>query len=97
MTLKILNALALFVLSVISLTALRATPLFPFMIPHNAREPIAHQIFLLSPNKQVEIEFPISPVSRTGLLPYRSEIFPQTIAVQNCATKNTEANNGKYK
>lgn len=81
--LKILNAFALFVLSVISLTALRATPLFPFITPHNAREPIAHHIFLLSPNKHVEIELPINPVNSTGLLPYRSDIFPHIIAVQN--------------
>lgn len=89
--LKILKALALFVLSVISLTALRATPLLPFIIPHKAREPMAHQIFLLSPNKQLETELPINPVSKTGLLPNRSEIFPQIIAVQNCAMKNTDA------
>lgn len=55
----------------------------PFMIPQKAREATAHHKFLLRPNKQVEIELPIKPVSKTGLLPYRSDIFPHMMAVQN--------------
>lgn len=77
------NAFALLVLSVISLTILRATPELPFIIPHNAREPMAHHKFLLSPNKHVDNELPIKPVNSTGRLPYRSDIFPHKSAVQN--------------
>lgn len=88
---KIENAFALFVLSVISLTILRATPELPFIIPHKALAPIAHHKFLLKPNKQEEIVFPIKPVNKTGLLPYRSDTLPHIIAVQNCAIKKTDA------
>lgn len=77
------KALALFVLSVISLTTLRATPELPFIVPHNARAAIAHARFLLRPNKQVDNAFPAKPMSKTGRRPYRSDIFPQVRAVQN--------------
>lgn len=70
------NALALFVLSVISLTILRATPTLPFIIPHSARDPTAHQRLLLTPNKHDETEFPIRPISKTGLLPILSDSLP---------------------
>lgn len=80
---KIENAFALFVLSVISLTMLRATPPFPFMMPHIARAPIAHHKFLLSPNKQVDNVLPTNPVNKTGRLPYLSDTLPHMIAVQN--------------
>lgn len=88
---KMENAFALFVLSVISLTILRATPELPFMMPHRALAPIAHHKLLLRPNMQDEIVLPIKPVSSTGLLPYLSDTLPHIIAVQNCAIKKTDA------
>lgn len=89
---KIAKAFALFVLSVISLTILRATPELPFITPHKARAPIAHQRFLLNPKRHVDNELPIKPVNNTGRLPYLSDILPHIMAVQNCAIKNMEAN-----
>lgn len=80
---KVENALVLFVLSVISLTKLRATPVLPFMIPHRALDPMAHHKFLLRPNRHVDKELPINPVNRTGRLPYRSDILPHMMAVLN--------------
>jgi hypothetical protein len=64
----------------------------PLRRPHIERLMTAQARLLLSPKKMHAMDEPHRPKSRMGLLPYRSDIYPQKMDVQNCAKKNDDAN-----
>lgn len=53
---------------------------------------IAQARLLLNPKKMQAMDEPHRPRRRMGLLPYRSDMYPQKMDVQNCAKKNDDAN-----